>query len=99
VSKGRREAGAGGEREASPRRHKRPRPEDLDNLSANILAFRTAAKLNQEELADKAKIARSHVGALEKGKLDARLSTLGALADAFKRPITDLLRKRGKRAK
>jgi transcriptional regulator with XRE-family HTH domain len=88
-----------GEREAAPRRHKRPRPEDLENLSTNLRAFRASAGLNQDELADKAQLARSHIGALEKGKLDARLSTLGALADALKRPITDLLRKRRKRTK
>jgi len=57
----------------------------------NIRAFRHAAGWAQEELAHEAKLARSHIGALEHGQLDARISTLGALADAFKVRTADLL--------
>jgi transcriptional regulator with XRE-family HTH domain len=57
----------------------------------NIRAFRRAAGWAQEELAQEANLARSHIGALEHGQLDARISTLGALADAFKVRTADLL--------
>jgi DNA-binding XRE family transcriptional regulator len=74
-----------------PKRHKKPRAHDLETLSVNIRAFRHAAGWAQEELAQEADLARSHIGALEQERLDPRLSTLGALAEAFKVRTADLL--------
>ena len=89
MGKKRREPDAGNE--GARKRYRRPRAEDLQNLSANIRFMRDAVGWAQDRLADEATLARSHISALEKAQFDARLSTLGALADAFKRPTVDLL--------
>jgi DNA-binding XRE family transcriptional regulator len=92
VAKRRGEAPTPGESPITPKKRKRrPRPQDLDILAENVRAFRRAAGWAQEVLAQEADLERSHVGAIEQRKFDVRLSTLGALAKAFKCRTADLL--------
>ena len=52
---------------------------------------RETAGLTQENLAQAAGLGRITLVRLEKGKHTPKLSTLKALADAFERPVEDLL--------
>ena len=79
------------ERGSSPRHHKKPRRETLEQLSANIRALRKVAQWSQEQLADEADLGRSYVGDIERCRHNPRLSTLEALADAFGVRIAELL--------
>lgn len=54
---------------------------------------------NQDDFADRVGIYRSHMGLIEQGKLDLRLSTLLALSDALNVPLSDLLRQVEERLK
>jgi XRE family transcriptional regulator, regulator of sulfur utilization len=99
VASKRRDPATATEGTARGTRHKRPTPMDLETLALNIRSLRNAAGWAQEELAQEANLARSHVGALELQKLDPRLSTLGAIAAAFKVQTSDLLRLPAPKAK
>lgn len=47
---------------------------------------------NQDDFADQVGVYRSHMGLIEQGKLDLRLSTLRALAEALELPLSELFR-------
>lgn len=49
------------------------------------------ASLNQDDFADRVGVYRSHMGLIEQGRLDLRLSTLQAVAAALDLPLSRLL--------
>jgi DNA-binding XRE family transcriptional regulator len=81
---------------APTRLHRKPRRETLEVLSANIRALRKVAKWSQDQLAYEAGLGRSYVGDIERCRHNPRLSTLEALADAFRIRIAELLEPVGK---
>lgn len=52
-------------------------------LAANVVRFRKAKGLNQEELGRLAKLSRAHMSLIETGKQNATLDTLDRLAVAL----------------
>lgn len=48
-------------------------------------------RASQDDFADRVGVYRSHMGLIEQGKLDLRLSTLLALADALEMPLSALM--------
>ncbi|WP_293913049.1 helix-turn-helix transcriptional regulator [Deinococcus sp.] len=54
-------------------------------------------EMNQDDFADQVGVYRSHMGLIEQGKLDLRLSTLQALADALGMPLSSLIKRAEKR--
>ena len=60
-------------------------------LGSRIRRLRESRNLGQEAFADIAGIHRNHVGLLERGKIDPRLSTLSRVADALGVTISFLL--------
>jgi transcriptional regulator with XRE-family HTH domain len=62
------------------------------SLADRLEQLRKAAGLNQQELADKAGLSMSVVSQIERGKkLDPRVSTIEALADALGVSVDELL--------
>lgn len=49
-------------------------------------------RANQDDFADEVGVYRSHMGLIEQGRLDIRLSTLRSLAAALGLPLSELLR-------
>jgi len=47
--------------------------------------------MSQEELANEADIPISQIGRIERGEINATLSTLNALADALKVPLHEMM--------
>lgn len=64
----------------------------MGDISANLLRLRKIARLNQEELADRANITRLAYANIEKGKSIPRSDTLVALAKALDARVSDLVR-------
>ena len=60
-------------------------------LGQHIRELRKQKNLGQEAFADLARIHRNHIGLLEHGKLDPRLSTLRQVAQALEIPLDELL--------
>ena len=60
-------------------------------LGSKIRHLRELKGVGQEEFADMAGIHRNHVGLLERGKIDPRLSTLTRVAEALGVTIASLL--------
>jgi transcriptional regulator with XRE-family HTH domain len=58
-------------------------PKFLKSLGQRVQQLRTEKGLTQQELCDKAEIARSQLTRLEKGDLNITVSTLNALAKAM----------------
>lgn len=56
---------------------------DLADIKEAILILRRRADLNQKELAAKAKVSPAHMSRLERGKAEARRSTLQRIAGAL----------------
>jgi transcriptional regulator with XRE-family HTH domain len=52
-------------------------------LAQNVKYARTMMALSQEELAERSKLHRTQVGAIERGTSGASVDTLGMLADAI----------------
>ncbi|MBQ6288024.1 MAG: helix-turn-helix transcriptional regulator [Clostridia bacterium] len=52
-------------------------------LGANIRAYRLCAGLSQEELAEKANLHRTYVGAIERGDRNVSLKNIEKLATAL----------------
>jgi transcriptional regulator with XRE-family HTH domain len=79
-----------------------PRPSrglEAEALGRRVVAFvralraqRRMLELSQRELAARAGIGEKHLGEIERGLRDPRLSTLLRLLDALDRPASDLLR-------
>src|SRR6476646_5384874 len=63
----------------------------LAAVAARIRAHRLAAGLSQEELADLAKLSRSHISKVENPNSDLQLITLVRLARALKIPLSELV--------
>jgi transcriptional regulator with XRE-family HTH domain len=69
-------------------------PKDLPvrrALGQEIRRLRQLKKIGQEGFADQAGIHRNHIGLLERGELDPRLSTLLAVANALEIGLDQLL--------
>lgn len=60
-------------------------------LGIHIRQLRQALGKGQEEFADNAGIHRNHIGLIERGKLDARISTLVKIATALNVSVSTLL--------
>jgi transcriptional regulator with XRE-family HTH domain len=54
-----------------------------ENLATNLRRLRNEAGHTQEELADRASISFRYLGAIERGKVSASITSLGKLADAL----------------
>ena len=63
----------------------------MKKLSLNIKYLRTIHKLTQVKLAEKLKIKRSLLGAIEEGRTEPRASTLSNLSNFFKISIDQLV--------
>ena len=60
-------------------------------LAVNLRRYRQAAKLSQEELADRAKIDRTYVSSLERSRYAAGIDVVDRLAHALGVEAADLL--------
>jgi transcriptional regulator with XRE-family HTH domain len=60
-------------------------------LAANLLAFRRAKQISQEELADVCGLHRTYIGSVERGERNVTLSTLEVLAKALDASVSSLL--------
>lgn len=60
-------------------------------LGVTIRRMRTAAGLNQDEFAARARLERSYIPSLESGKFDARISTLTRIASCLHVEVDHLL--------
>lgn len=72
-----------------------PKERDVQFWQAlgNTLRELRDGKFNQDNFADVVGVYRSHMGLIEQGKLDVRLSTLLSLAAALDMPLSELMRK------
>ncbi|WP_216326008.1 helix-turn-helix domain-containing protein [Deinococcus aestuarii] len=77
-----------------PPRKRQARPEHLAFQVALGELIRAGRKpsYNQDDFADRVGVYRSHMGLIEQGKLDLRLSTLLAVAEALDLPLSELIR-------
>lgn len=64
---------------------------DIGKIGLKIQALRKGAKISQEDLAGRAKVARRAVQQLELGKGNPTIQTLDSLAKALGAPLADLL--------
>ena len=60
-------------------------------LAENILTFRRAKNISQEELADICGLHRTYIGSVERGERNVTLSTLELLAKALGASVPSLL--------
>lgn len=60
-------------------------------VGRNIRSFRLADGLTIEELAFRAQLHHNYLGDLERGRRNPSLSNLNKIADALKRPVSELL--------
>jgi len=84
-----------------PRQKRLPKDHDLQfqQTLGQLIRERRKPTSNQDDFADQVGVYRSHMGLIEQGKLDLRLSTLLALSDALQVPLSDLLRQVEERLK
>ncbi len=64
--------------------------EFLQKLGYKIRILRDTKKLSQEKVSEISQIDRGHIGTIERGEVDARISTLKQIADALGVDITEL---------
>ena len=64
---------------------------NLESMGRRIRETRNSQQISQETLADMAGVDRSHMGFIERGKKDIRVSTLLKIARALKMPPGNLL--------
>jgi len=64
-------------------------------LSDNVVAFRKAHKLSQDDFADRCGLHRTYVGSVERCERNVTLATLELLARAIGVAASDLLKERG----
>ena len=62
-----------------------------NTLANNVVAFRKALALSQEQLADRCGLHRTYIGSVERGERNVTLSSLEALASALNVTVTQLL--------
>jgi transcriptional regulator with XRE-family HTH domain len=60
-------------------------------LAENLLAFRRAKQVSQEELAEICGLHRTYIGSVERGERNVTLSTLEVLAKALGTSVPSLL--------
>ena len=60
-------------------------------LAANLRASRKRLGISQEELADRAHVHRTYVGAVERGEVNLSVDNIHRLAVALDVPAADLL--------
>lgn len=63
----------------------------LRALGEELRERRTQRGLSQEALAEKADVHRNFVGLLERGQRNVTLLTLGAIAEALRLPVSELV--------
>lgn len=63
----------------------------LKRFGKSLRVLRNSANMSQEELANEADIPISQIGRIERGEINATLSTLNALADALKVPLHEMM--------
>lgn len=63
--------------------HRKKSPELRDLVSQNIKVYRAAKGLSQEALSELSGIKRTYVGAIERGEVDLRISTLAKIAQGL----------------
>lgn len=64
--------------------------EFLQKLGYKIRILRDTKKLSQEKVSEISQIDRGHIGTIERGEVDARISTLKQIADDLGVDITEL---------
>lgn len=64
--------------------------EFLQKIGFKIRILRDKKGFSQEKLAELADLDRGHIGTIENGKIDVRISTLKQIADALEVDITEL---------
>ncbi|GAA5503746.1 hypothetical protein Dxin01_03508 [Deinococcus xinjiangensis] len=73
------------------------RPHGPEEIAAYLAALGNVVRehrkplFNQDDFADKVGIYRSHMGQIEQGKLDIRVSTLLGVAAALEMPLSALI--------
>jgi len=84
-----------------PPQKRLPKDQDLcfQRILGQLIRERRKPSHNQDDFADQVGIYRSHMGLIEQGKLDLRLSTLLAVSDALQLPLSDLLQQVEERLK
>jgi transcriptional regulator with XRE-family HTH domain len=63
-----------------------------NTLGARIRELRTAQSLSHEELADRADLHRTYIGAVERGERNVSLDNILAIAKALRVSASELLR-------
>ena len=63
----------------------------VDRLAANVRRIRLGLGLSQEELADRSRLHRTYVGAIERAERNVSLATVEALATGLDRDPVDLI--------
>jgi transcriptional regulator with XRE-family HTH domain len=63
----------------------------LKRFGKHLRALRIERGLTQEDLAIEADVPISQIGRIERGEVNATLSTLDALADALKMPLSKVM--------
>ena len=64
---------------------------NLESMGRRIRETRNSQQISQETLSDMAGVERSHMGFIERGKKDIRVSPLFKIARALKMPPGNLL--------
>ncbi len=64
--------------------------EILQKLGRNICAERNRAGLSQEELAEKANMNEKHLGQIERGQINPKITTIIAIMEALDLPFEAL---------
>lgn len=77
---------------ATPQRLGKEEQQALQRALGDVIREHRRPIASQDKFADTVGIYRSHMGMLEQGKLDLRLSTLVAVAAALDMPASELLR-------
>ena len=62
-----------------------------ESLGPKIKTLRTAKKLSQEKLADKAELTQQHISRIEKGLTYPGVATLSKIAKVLNIPVDDLI--------
>lgn len=63
-----------------------------DSVANTVLALRTAKNLTQEELAEKVRVSRQTIIAIEKGNYVPSVLLALKIAKVFKTPVDDIFR-------
>lgn len=73
------------------RQLRQPSKRITNTLANNVVGFRKALELSQEQLADRCGLHRTYIGSVERGERNVTLSSLEALASALNVTVTQLL--------